>query len=351
MFRAENVLIEKDLPSIGYGVCGKAGYIGAGKKEFDRIKSAVCVALDYMEDKICFIDTAESYGEGIAESIIGEVMKEKKCRDRIIIASKFSAKNNAPNLLEKALDGSLRRLQTDVIDLYQLHWPDSSVPLEDTLGKMVELKRKGKIKEIGVCNLSFGELKRAVDILGPELFSLQIEYSFFDRYIEGIIYPFCRKNNVWTIAYSPINQGNLSVAKESELKDITKKYQATKVQVMLNWLVAKGGITAIPSSITRDHIVSNFKSTDFILEQDDIKKLNDIFSYEVKCIIPKEIRPALDTRGNRDVYTCLQDAIDNKNNNCPSPLELSEFVAKEKENIKPIRVRKDWGGKKTSLYL
>lgn len=154
-----------------------------------------------------FFDTAEIYGEGYSERLLHKALGD--VREKIIIASKASAKNFRPADLKAACDRSLKNLGTDWIDLYQLHWPSAGVPAADTLGALEELKTAGKIRHIGVSNYGRDGLAECL-ASGSAVVSNQLAYSLIFRAIEYDILPFCVGKNVPVLCYAPLMQGLLT---------------------------------------------------------------------------------------------------------------------------------------------
>ena len=156
---------------------------------------------------ITSLDTAPMYGGGTSERILGKALQGK--RDQVFIADKISPGVSKIADVQKACDESLTLLQTDVIDLMQVHWPDHDVPFEETIAALLALKEAGKIKHIGVCNFSAEDLTDWL-ALGGEAYSNQLPYSLLSRAIEFEIIPQCLESGVGVLAYSPIMQGLLT---------------------------------------------------------------------------------------------------------------------------------------------
>lgn len=155
---------------------------------------------------INFFDTAEGYGNGESERVVGKALRGK--RDKAIIATKVSANHLAAADVMAACENSLRNLQTDYIDLYLIHWPNWDVPLAETVGALEELKRAGKIREIGVCNFGAQDLSEILKLY--PIVTDQLPYNLLWRVIEGEILPTCRANDVGLMCYSPMAQGLLT---------------------------------------------------------------------------------------------------------------------------------------------
>ena len=188
---------------IGLGFWGIVGgdYWGA-QDEADTI-NAVHAALDA---GINFFDTAEGYGDGYSEEMLGRALKGR--RDEAIIASKVSQKNLARTDLRAACERSLKRLDTDYIDLYQVHWPSREVPFEDIMATLKDLQREGAIRVIGVSN--FGELDMPEMLECGRYDANQLPYSLLWRAIEFDIQPQCVEHNIGILPYSPLNQALLT---------------------------------------------------------------------------------------------------------------------------------------------
>ena len=184
-----------DFPKIGQGI-GEYRWDDSNQK---LIRYAALNGLN-------FIDTAGDYDNGNSERVIG--MAIKGIREKVILSSKFSSHNNSYSKVLKSLDNSLKKLNTDYLDIYQLHWPNPSVLIEETIEALNFLKTNGKIRYIGFGNLTLEELKSIHKLIKFDTF--QIEYNLFDRSIEPDIYNFCLENNILIIGYSPLDQGYIA---------------------------------------------------------------------------------------------------------------------------------------------
>lgn len=168
-----------------------------------------------MDKGINLIDTAPAYGLGRAEEILGEVLKEYD-REEIVIASKTGleprdgrlVRNSSPQWIETEIKRSLERLQTDYIDIYQIHWPDPLVPIKETTKAMKELKMEGKIRAIGVSNCAVEQIRGFAQTV--EIEALQNPYNIFEREIEEDVLPHSLREDITLIAYRPLCQGLLT---------------------------------------------------------------------------------------------------------------------------------------------
>jgi diketogulonate reductase-like aldo/keto reductase len=230
------------LPEIGLGTWGYRG--GA-----EPIKEAVALG-------VSLIDTAEAYG---TEEIVGDALKD--LRSRVFIATKVSPGHfRRPDVL-MAADKSLERLRADYIDLYQLHRPNYTVPIEETMGAMEELMDAGKIRFIGVSNFSVGELRKAQAALSRyRVVSNQVRYNLVERSVELGLLRYCRENKITVIAYSPLARG-INYIKDRDPDAVLSKVAAltgkTESQVALNWCISKENVIAIPKASSLNHVIQN----------------------------------------------------------------------------------------------
>jgi len=231
------------LPEVGLGTWQYAGGV-------EPLRAGI-------EQGACFIDTAEIYG---TEDVVGEALLG--LRNRIFVATKVAPRNFRRRDLIAAAESSLRRLRTEYIDLYQLHWPNYTVPIGETMAAMEELVEAGKIRFIGVSNFSVHELRKAQAALSKwRIVSNQIRYSLVDRTVEanGIL-QFCRESKITVIAYSPFGT-TFSRLKTSDpegvLAQAASDASKTEAQVAINWLIAKENVVTIPKASTVAHVIEN----------------------------------------------------------------------------------------------
>ncbi len=197
---------------IALGTWAIGGWMWGGTDEAAAI-GAIHEALDH---GVRLIDTAPAYGFGRSEEIVGKALADGGRRKRALIATKVGLdwKNGQPfrdaskTRIRNEIEASLRRLRTDVIDIYQVHWPDPKVPIEETAAAMADLQRAGKIKVIGVSNFSPAQIEAFRKVAPVQ--TVQSPYNLFERAIEGDVLPYCRDNNIVTLAYGPLCRGLLS---------------------------------------------------------------------------------------------------------------------------------------------
>ncbi|WP_242395796.1 aldo/keto reductase [Anaeromyxobacter oryzisoli] len=197
---------------VGLGTWAIGGWMWGGTDETESIRT-IHAALDA---GVNLIDTAPVYGFGRAEELVGRALASSGRRDRVLVATKCGLdwtkggvrRDASPARIAREVEDSLRRLQVDVIDLYQLHWPDPAVPLEETAGALDGLRRAGKIRAIGASNLSVAQLERFR--AAAPLAADQPPYNLFERAIDADVLPFCREHGIATLAYGALCRGLLS---------------------------------------------------------------------------------------------------------------------------------------------
>jgi diketogulonate reductase-like aldo/keto reductase len=224
----------------------------------------------------CLIDTAESYG---TEYSIGQSIR--KIRDKVFIATKVSPHNFRRGEVFKAADRSLAQLKIDYIDLYQLHWWNDAIPIEETMGAMESLVQVGKVRFIGVSNFSVLQLKKAQATLSKEeIVANQVEYSLVARKVEDDVLSYCQEQNISIIAYSPLAEGLSHIMEKDRLGVVSKVANLigkTPAQVALNWCISKEGIIAIPKANSVNHVEENCLASGWRLSAEHLRCLDQAF--------------------------------------------------------------------------
>ena len=217
------------------------------------------------------IDTAEMYAGGRSEEVVGEAIRGS--RSSVFIASKVAPGHLRHDDIIRACRASLHRLGTSHIDLYQVHWPDSRVPIKETMSAMEELVRMGAIRYIGVSNFSVAETEDARAALkANDLVSNQVEYSLTNRFAEQEVLPYCEREKLTLIAYSPLARGNIARSIPSRILD---KYEMTPAQVMLNWVTRSDHVVAIPKAAYASHLQENAGSVRVRFEPDEYNLISE----------------------------------------------------------------------------
>jgi len=205
------------------------------------------------------IDTAEMYADGKSEEVVAEAIRGQ--RDKVFIATKVSPEHLHYDNVITSCNASLRRLGVSHIDLYQVHWPNPSIPISETMYAMEELVKSGKVRYIGVSNFSPEQTDEARAALSKnDVVANQIVYSLGNPSVEASILPYCERERMSLIAYSPLDRGRFP---ESRIpKALAAKYGMTPAQVVLNWVTRNERVLAIPKAADINHLEENAKSVD-----------------------------------------------------------------------------------------
>ncbi|MFC4558251.1 aldo/keto reductase [Virgibacillus kekensis] len=267
-----------------------------------------------IDNGLNFIDTAFMYGKGLSEEIIGRTLNETNWRNKVVLATKGADEykgddrtfNNSPQFLKNAVDESLRRLQTDVIDLYYIHFPDENTPKYEAVGALQQLREAGKIKAIGVSNFSLEQLKEANQ--DGYLDVVQGNYSLIDRSAETGLFPYLMENDISFIPYFPLASGLLAgkytkdtVLSESQkrrpqfqgqtylthlekvdrIREIANRHKVDVAHVVLAFYLTKEPIDAvIPGARNSGQVINNLKAAEVSLTAEDLKIIEEIYPVE-----------------------------------------------------------------------
>ena len=254
------------IPALGQGTVRMGDDPGKSREEV----AALRLGLDLGS---VLIDTAEMYADGGAESVVGEAIKGH--RDEVFLNSKVLPKNATRQGTIAACERSLKRLKTDYLDLYLLHWRED-VPLEETLDALQALKRAGKIRDYGVSNFEPTDMEDARRIHGgDEIVTNQVFYNLSHRGVEWDLLPWCRMRGLPVMAYSPLDEGKL--AKNRKLKPIADRHNVSAAQVALAWLLGQEGIVVFPKASNQEHVRENRAALDLRLTDEDLKDLDQAF--------------------------------------------------------------------------
>lgn len=290
------------VPAIGLGCMGMSGIYGPTDES-----EAIATIHRAIDLDVLLLDTAEMYGPFINEELVGKAIKGR--RDNVVVATKFGIRlqNSDSGVLERVLDsspanvrrsveGSLLRLQIDVIDLYYQHRLDPRVPIEETIGALKDLVREGKVRHIGLSEVSPKTLRKAAAV--HPISAIQSEYSLWTRDVEKEILPLCRKLGIGFVAYSPLGRGfltgtienstkfdatdlrrhgprfqgeNLShnLALVAKVRDLAQKKNCTPAQLAIAWVLAQD-VVPIPGSEKRQYLEENVKALDVHISADEL---------------------------------------------------------------------------------
>ncbi|KKL89947.1 hypothetical protein LCGC14_1909590 [marine sediment metagenome] len=306
------ILGNSDLnPSIiGYGAWGIGGApfwkTEGEEKSIRSIEKAFDLGIN-------FYDTAPVYGFGYSERLLGKALHSK--RKEIMIATKcglrweeeeieaIEKKSTRESIFEE-IDLSLKRLRTDYIDLYQVHWPDENTPIEETMDALLKIQKAGKVRYIGVSNYSVDQMKESLKY--GQIVSLQPMYNMLERDIEKEILPFCIEGNIGVICYSSLASGVLTgkydentrfedwrgqeiighftgdvfkshVRKVKEITKIAQKLGKTTAQLAINWLLHQKGVTtALVGVKNPEQTEQNVGAVGWEIPDDDLENISDI---------------------------------------------------------------------------
>ncbi len=227
------------------------------------------------------IDTAELYG---TEGVVGEAIQGQ--RDGVFIATKVSGTHLRHDDVLRAAENSLKKLRTNTIDLYQIHYPNPRFPIKETMRAMETLVDRKIVKFIGVSNFSVGELQEASNSMeNYGIVSNQVQYHLMDREIEESLLPYCEKNDITILAYSPLARGRLTSKPMMRhrrsmgvLQEIANETGKTMAQVALNWCNTKPNVVSIPKSDKIERVVENCQASGWSLSNEQLAFLDKAFA-------------------------------------------------------------------------
>ena len=296
------------LSAIGLGCMGMNHAYGTPDD-----KESIATLEKALEAGINFWDTADIYANGKNEELVAKVLAPN--RDKIFIATKFgfhtgpdgmpNAFDGSPAYLKKAVEGSLKRLQTDVIDLYYAHRVDPNVPIEDTVGAMADLVKEGKVRYLGLSEASPTSIRKAHAV--HPISALQSEYSLLTRDVEKDVLPLCAALNISFIPFSPLARGlvtntlNVSELGANDFRKSLPRYQeaykdnneqlaqgfaslaatknATPAQLALAWVLAQGdNIIPIPGTKRRKYLLENAGAVDLLITKNDLQAIEALLA-------------------------------------------------------------------------
>jgi aryl-alcohol dehydrogenase-like predicted oxidoreductase len=239
-------------------------------------EQAIATLRRVVELGVNFIDTADAYGPGVSEELIAEALHPYP--DDLVLATKGGLERPGPNRwdangrpehLREACEGSLRRLRLEQIPLYQLHRPDPAVPLAESMGAIAELKKEGKIRHVGISNVSEAELREAQRIV--PIVSVQNRYNVADRRSQSMI-DLCEQEDLVFLPWAPIQETNKRVA----VAVAAERHGATEHQVVLAWLLAiSPAILPIPGTGSAAHAEENIAAASLELSPQEIRAISE----------------------------------------------------------------------------
>ena len=265
----------------GFGPTGReVAAIGMGTWYFEQADRATAIAAlrQGLDLGMNHIDTAEMYGSGVAEEIIGEAIAGR--RDEVFLVSKVLPQNASRSGVRSACERSLARLRTDRLDCYLLHWRGPH-PLTETIAAFEELRRGGQILSWGVSNFDAGDLEQVLTICGEGMLACnQVLYHLLERSIEHAVIPWCERHEVAVVAYSPFGHARFPAGHTAGgrlLAEIAAVHGATPRQVALAFLVRRRSVFAIPKASTGPHVAENAAAGDLRLSAGEIARIDAAF--------------------------------------------------------------------------
>ena len=252
------------VPILGQGTWRMAENSGKRSSEIRAIQLGIDLGLT-------LIDTAEMYAGGKSEELVAEAIAGR--REELFLVSKVYPHNATRTSVLAACENSLRRLKTDRLDLYLLHWR-GSVPLAETMQGFKSLKEAGKIRDYGVSNFDVEDMEEAMSHAGgAKLATNQVPYNLMRRGIEWDLLPWCRQRAIPVMAYSPIEQGRLS----AKLEPLATRRGVSPAQIALAWLLGQGDVIAIPKAGDARHVRDNRAALDLQLTDNEMVELDRLF--------------------------------------------------------------------------
>ncbi len=260
------------VPAIGQGTWKIGDYADKRKQEIGALRTGI-------EHGMTLIDTAEMYGSGRSEMLVGEAIAPYD-REKLFIVSKVLPNNAGRKNMRRCCEESLKRLRTDYLDLYLYHWR-GSIPLSETVECLQELKDSGLIKEWGVSNFNTADMQELEALkLGTNCAAVQDLYHIGSRGTEYSLKTYLRDNGIAFMTYCPLAiNGSLrrGITENAVIKKIASAHGATVQQIMLAWAIRDGNTIAIPKSSSEKHTIENAQAAEIQLSDDELKMLNDEF--------------------------------------------------------------------------
>lgn len=263
-----------EVRRLGFGAMRITGE-GIWGEPADRDES-IAVLRRAVELGVNLIDTADSYGPGVSEDLIAEALRPYP--DELVIATKGGftrpgpgrwIPNGRPEYLREACERSLRRLRVDQIDLYQLHVPDRDVPYEESVGTLKDLQGEGKIRQVGISNVDFGQLETARELV--DVVSVQNPFNLGDRSAADVL-EVCQADGIAFIPYYPLSAGTLAEA-GGPAAEIAARHGAAPAQVALAWLLELPATLPIPGTGSVAHLEENLAAATLQLDDHEVAEL------------------------------------------------------------------------------
>jgi len=279
--RYRNLPDGSQIPVIGLGTWGMGGGTEPDPTQDANVLYGIRAAL---EMGYTHIDTAEMYASGHTEELIGQVIRDYE-RQSLFITSKVWHTNLSYPAVLRACENSLRRLDTDYLDLYLIHWPNSAVPLEETFKGLNKLVETGKVLRLGVSNFDLDLLEHARQLSATPLVTDQIPYSVLNRTnAQNGILAYCQQHGMILTAYTPVEKGR--VHKLAALNALARRVGATATQIALSWLIHQPNVITIPKSLNPAHLRENLAALELELGEAELAILDNLAETGQRGITP-----------------------------------------------------------------
>jgi len=223
------------------------------------------------------IDTAQNYAEGHTEKLVGKSIKGYD-RSKLFIVTKLHKGNLAYDDVLSTLEESLKRLETEYVDLLLIHAPNLEIPLKDTISAMDKLVKDDLVKYIGVSNFALPRLKEAQALSENPIVTNQVHYNLIYREPERVgLLKYCQENDILLTAWRPVQKGILTKKGTPIVDEICKKYQKTPAQIAINWLISQPNVVTLSKMSDQKHLEENLGAIDWSMEKADIERLRKEF--------------------------------------------------------------------------
>jgi len=326
-----------NLTPMGIGAMGFGGYF---TKDLKNNSQQVRLIEEACDLGVNVIDTAEVYGQGASEETIGKT--SQSVRNNLFIMSKFSPENSKPSDIFKSIDASLKRIKRDYLDVYQPHWPQPGVRVEETLEILEKLKSLGKIRFSGLSNFTSQQINSIALEKYNSLRFLQCERNPVEHNLADDLIPIANSLDGVIIAYSPFREGQIFKSiKFAEFESFAMSLGFTPSQLILAWGMANGKTIVIPKVSSLKHLRENVESMQISLSNSDIDYISDLFKPQIIQILPKDIIPDISVKEDqRLIYKSLEEAKNNIYNLSPGPMEILREIQENQGLLhKAIKVK------------
>jgi diketogulonate reductase-like aldo/keto reductase len=263
------------MPLIGFGTwqMGNRTSYGPG----DNHDAEVSIIRSAVDHGMIHIDTAELYGNGFVEEMIATSLSGLD-RSSYMLTSKVKGDNATKEAMRGSLEGSLKRLKTDYLDLYLIHWRNSDVDLQESIEALNELAEEGLVKNIGVSNFHPDTLAEAQSFSKHPLVANQVQYNMKHREAEDIkLVEYCQKHDTILTAWGPMHPLNSQISSLPLMKELCEKYDKTPGQIAISYLTSQKNVCTLAKTTSEKHLIENIEATQFSLEQADWERIKDEF--------------------------------------------------------------------------